>query len=35
LIPYIQKVTDKYKNIASSIKAKFLFPFSVSINWGG
>jgi len=25
LIPYIQKVTDKFKNIASSIKAKLAF----------
>jgi len=25
LIPHIQKVTDKFKNIASSIKAKLAF----------
>jgi len=30
---YIQIVTDKFKNIASSIKDKLVF--SVSINWGG
>jgi len=29
LIPYIQKVTDKFKNIASSIKAKLAF-FSIN-----